>query len=205
MTALEPIEKLRKIAAELHNLDVSCYRRHAQDSLKPVLGLGAASAPWCFFGRDPGEEEVRLQKPFIGDAGQRIRAVMREFGLCDEEVFWMNTVPYKPARNKAWSAATRRRCQPPLLQLLAQWQGSRVIAFGESAFRWFGMTSSTARAEINQFWTRPDRYHAQLQVTLELPDSRPRTFTLYAVPHPSRLNARWASSFPDLLRLRLRS
>lgn len=203
MTALEPIEALRNIAAKLDRLDVDCYRRHARDPLEPVLGLGSPNARWCFFGRDPGEQEVISQRPFVGESGQKIRAVMREVSLRDEDVFWMNTVPYKPTGNKAWSLAVQRRCQQPLLQLLSGWQGSRVIAFGEAAFRWFGMTSGTARAEINQFWKRSDRYQSKLQVTLELPGSRPRTFTLCAVPHPSGANARWAKSFPDLLKVRL--
>lgn len=151
MTALEPIEALRKIAGELDRLDIDCYRKHARDPLEPVLGLGSPNARWCFFGRDPGEQEVLLQKPFVGEAGQKIRAVMREVSLDDEDVFWMNTVPYKPTGNKPWSLAVRRRCQRPLLELLLRWQNGRGIAFGEAAFRWFGMTGSTAHAEINQF------------------------------------------------------
>jgi len=204
MTALEPIQALRKIAANLERLDLDCYRKHARDPLEPVLGLGAPDARWCFFGRDPGEQEVLLQKPFVGASGRRIRAVMREVGLSDEDVFWMSTVPYKPAGNKPWSLAVRRQCQGPLLQLLWRWQGSRVIAFGEAAFRWFGMTSSTAHAEVTQFWKRSDRYHSELRLTLQLPGSHPRTITLYAVPHPSGANAQWARSFPDLLKHRLR-
>jgi hypothetical protein len=76
---------------------------------------------------------------------------MREVSLDDEDVFWMNTVPYKPTGNKPWSLAVRRRCQRPLLELLLRWQDGRGIAFGEAAFRWFGMTGNTAHAEINQF------------------------------------------------------
>jgi uracil-DNA glycosylase family 4 len=204
MTKLEPIEVLRKIAGELDHLDVDCYRKHAQNPVEPVLGLGSSTARWCFFGRDPGEQEVRSQRPFVGEAGQKIRAVMREASLDDDDVFWMNTVPYKPKGNKPWSVAVRRRCQPALLELLLCWQGSRVVAFGEAAFRWFGMTSSTAHAEINQFWKRSDRYHSELEVAIEHPGFRPRTFTLCPVPHPSGANARWAKSFPDLFKARLR-
>lgn len=200
----EPVEELRKIATELDRLDADCYRRHARDALEPVLGLGAPNARWCFFGRDLGEQEVRLQIPFVGEAGQRIRTVMREVSLRDENIFWMNTVPYKPAGNKPWSMAVQRRCQPALLHLLARWQGSRVIAFGEAAFRWFGMASNTARLDINQFWTRPDKYLAELEVTVEFPGPHLRIFTLCAVPHPSGANAKWIKSFATLLGAHLR-
>jgi uracil-DNA glycosylase family 4 len=200
VNTLEPIAELRRIAAGLDRLDRDCYRRHAKDPLEPVLGLGAPNARWCFFGRDPGEHEVIAQRPFVGRSGQRVRAVMREVSLCDEDVFWMNTVPYKPKGNKAWSLAVQRQCQLPLSQLLARWEGCGVIALGEAAFRWFGMTSDTAREEINKFWKRTDRYDAKLKLTLDLTGSGPRTFILCAVPHPSAANARWFKSFPDLLK-----
>jgi uracil-DNA glycosylase family 4 len=203
MTRPSPIEELRTIAAGLELLDVACYRKHGRDPFEPLLGLGAPDARWCFFGRDPGEQEVRLHTPFVGDSGQRIRAVMHESNVRDADVFWMNTVPYKPVKNHPWSMAVRRRCQPALLRLLARWQGHRVITFGEAAFRWFGLTDSTARAEIDRVWARPDKYSAELRVDLELPGRERRTFTLCAVPHPSGANARWARAFPDLLRSRL--
>ena len=204
MPAPSPIEELRKVATGLDALDADCYNRHGRDALEPVLGLGHANARWCFFGRDPGEQEVRLQRPFVGDAGQKIRAVMREFSLSDGDIFWMNTVPYKPVGNKPWSLSVQRRCKPALLQLLGSWQGSLVVTFGEAAFRWFGIRSSATRAELNQFWALPDKYTAELAVSLEVA-GRTRIFTLCPVPHPSGANARWSRSFPELLRARLRS
>lgn len=204
MPPLSPIDELRKIAPGLNLLDVDSYKRHGQDPLEPVMGLGDASARWCFFGRDPGEQEVRLQKPFVGDAGQKIRAVMREFGLSDPDIFWMNTVPYKPIGNTPWSLSVQRLCQPALLQLLAPWQGSRVITFGKAAFRWFGITNRATLADIDQFWALPNKYSAEFEISLELRGGL-RTFTLCPVPHPSGANARWSKSFLELLRARLRS
>jgi uracil-DNA glycosylase len=202
-TTSEGFDELRKLAAELDDLDVDCYRRHGRDPLEPVLGLGAPDARWCFFGRDPGEKEVQLHKPFVGKSGQKIRAGLSEIGLADEDVFWMNTVPYKPIDNKPWSLAVVRRFQPVLLQLLLRWHGSRVIAFGEGAFRWFGLTSPSARDQVSAFWSRSDRYTAGLELVCELPGPCWRTFMLYPLPHPSGANARWAKSFPHLLRSRL--
>ena len=204
MPALTPLQQLRQLAGEIDGIDLDCYRRHGRDPSEPVLGLGPPDARWCFFGRDPGEQEVRLQRPFVGAAGQKIRAVMQEFGLGDEDIYWMNTAPFKPVGNKPWSKAVRRLCQPPLLQLLAHWQGTAVIAFGEAAFKWFGLGSTEVRREIEQFWQRPDKYTAHLAIACEVAGVQ-RRFTLYPVPHPSGANAVWARQFPDLLRARLRA
>lgn len=198
-----PLEELTRISKELDGIDVDCYNRHRQDSHKPILGLGRADARWCFFGRDPGEQEVLLQKPFVGDAGLKIRAVMAECGLSDDDVYWMNTVPFKPIGNKPWSVGVRRRCHPTLLKLLAKWDGASVITFGEAAFKWFGLGSSQDRQTIEQFWKGAEKYQAQLPISLELAGVM-RRFILCPVPHPSGANATWSSRFPDLLASRLR-
>ncbi|NUZ08323.1 uracil-DNA glycosylase family protein [Piscinibacter koreensis] len=200
-----PLDDLRAIAATLDGIDVECYRRHDRHPHEPVLGLGAPQARWCFFGRDPGEQEVRLQQPFVGPAGQNIRAVLSELGADAADVYWMNTVPFKPLGNRPWSLAVRRRCRPPLLELLAGWQGRRVIAFGEAAFGWFGLGDATLRRELDAFRTRADTYEAELDVVLDMPDATVRRLTLCPVPHPSGANARWARAFPTLLKARLRA
>lgn len=202
MPVLTPLEQLRHLAKEIDGIDVDCYRRHGRDPAEPLVGLGQADARWCFFGRDPGEQEVRFHRPFIGDAGQKIRAVMEEFGLDDRDIFWMNTVPFKPIGNKPWPADVRRRCQPALLQLLASWRGTSVLTFGEAAFKWFGLGGAEVRSEIDRFWKRPDKYEAQLTVAVVLAGVE-RRFILCPVPHPSGANAIWAKKFPDLLRARL--
>lgn len=200
---LSPSKQLRHMAAEIDGIDVECYRRHGRDAAEPLLGLGDADAKWCFFGRDPGEQEVRLHRPFVGGSGQRIRAVMAEFGLSDHDIFWMNTVPFKPVGNHPWPTDVRRRCQPALLQLLAFWRGTSVITFGEAAFKWFGLGGAQVRRDIELFWKRPDKYDSQLAISLELAGGK-RQFTLFPVPHPSGANAIWSRAFPDLLRARLR-
>ena len=203
MSTPSPLDQLRQLAPQIEGIDLDCYRRHGRDPAEPVLGLGPASAPWCFFGRDPGEQEVRLQRPFVGDAGRKIRAAMEELGLGDEDVYWMNTVPFKPLGNKAWAMRVRRLCRPPLLRLLAAWGGTNVITFGEAAFKWFGLDSPEVRTAIEQFWRREDKSQAQLAIPLAVPGGV-RRFTLCPVPHPSGANAVWSSRFPGLLRARLR-
>jgi uracil-DNA glycosylase len=203
MSETSPLKQLTCIATRIAGIDLDCYNRHSQDPGKAILGLGKATARWCFFGRDPGEHEVRLQKPFVGDAGQRIRGIMAEFGLSDDDVYWMNTVPFKPKGNAAWSVGVRRKCHPALLELFGEWEGTAVITFGEAAFNWFGYGSHENRRSVEQFWSRADKYEAQLPIDLPLAGGE-RRVTLYPMPHPSRANATWFDRFPELFRVRLR-
>jgi uracil-DNA glycosylase len=134
--------ELRRIARTLDRLNVDAYRAFQRDPPEPIIGLGPSEARLCFMGRDPGREEVRLAQPFVGAAGQLLRAGLHEHlhpgrpysieaGLAaGADMFWMNTVPYKPAGNKAWSAKVRATFQPAMARVLAGWRGADVVTLG---------------------------------------------------------------------------
>lgn len=210
-------QALRTLAGELDGVDLDVYQRCEQDPLEPIIGLGDPDTRIGFFGRDPGREEVRFGVPFIGSGGQLVRRTiyrhlygheMPDFEASralGEHFFWINTVPYKPTGNKAWSMKVKRRFHPVMTDLLTeQWNGRSLITLGREAFLWFGIGQSKAeRARIEAFWKRDDRFEACLDITLAAPDGSPRGFTLYPLPHPSPLNATWYKRFPDLLTQRL--
>ena len=216
MLAQEELESLAAVARTLQGVDLACYARHGRDPLQPLIGLGPADAPVCFVGRDPGAAEVAQWRPFVGGSGQQIRRVLaahlfpqapydEALGLrAGESFFWMNTVPYKPAGNKAWPLAVRRRFHALLLPLLARhWQGREVVTFGTEAFDWFGLGQGEAvRGALADFWQRADRYEASLEVQLACGGGL-RSFALHPLPHPSPANARWKKLFPGLLQQRL--
>ena len=69
-------QALRDLAADTDGIDTAIYATYDRDPLEPIIGLGDADAPLCFFGRDPGREEVRHGEPFIGSGGQIVRRVL---------------------------------------------------------------------------------------------------------------------------------
>ncbi|MBF0470709.1 MAG: uracil-DNA glycosylase [Gammaproteobacteria bacterium] len=207
----------RALAATLEQLDRDTYRELGADPLQPVIGGGSADAAIALFGRDPGREEVRHQLPFVGAAGQKIRAAayhhihQREMaGFADsltmgEHFFWANTVPYKPIGNRAWSMAVKKEFHPLVADLLLRhWRGEAVITLGREAFFWFGIGQSRSdRAELERFWTSPDRFSNNIPVQLQGEEGRVRQLRLYPLPHPSPLNALWYRRFPQLFAARL--
>ncbi|MCW3149272.1 uracil-DNA glycosylase family protein [Stutzerimonas stutzeri] len=210
-------QAFRQLAAETAGIDVAVYRQFGKDPLEPIIGLGTASAPLCFFGRDPGREEVRHGAPFVGTGGQLVRRLLHwhlygtepaDFAAAltaGEGFFWLNTVPYKPVGNKAWSMAVKRRFQPLLRQLLVDyWQGRHVITLGREAFFWFAIDQPHAlRQQLERFWQREDRFSADLQVQLQDAQGQVRLVVLHPLPHPSPRNRAWLARFPALLQARL--
>ena len=101
--------------------------------------------------------------------------------------FWINTVPYKPIGNKAWSMAVKRRFQPLMRQVADRqlaWPAYRHL--GREAFLWFAIDQPReARQRLEAFWQREDRFTASLDIDLQ--DARPRTnLHLHPLPHPHR-------------------
>jgi uracil-DNA glycosylase family 4 len=185
-------------------------------ALRPVLPRGPRDAPLCFIGRDPGAKEVEQDTPFVGEAGQVLRTGLLEVLAphipsteesrlrVGEAFFWLNTVPFKPDRNKPWAMQVRRDCQPILLNLMRSgWNGTNVMVLGREAFFWFGIDQPReVRARLREFWSQGDTKYVK-SIEVPLPGTT-RLVRLYPLPHPSRANATWTRRFPAMLQHRLR-
>ncbi len=212
----EQLAPFRQLAATLTAIDRPIYAEANQDWQQPILGGGDPTARIGFMGRDPGREEVIHQLPFIGAGGQKVRQTLYRFHHNRElpdfaasvamgaGYYWLNTVPYKPIGNKAWSMAVKKQFQPLIAeQLLHHWQGERMITLGREAFFWFGLGQDrSVMSELEQFWQREDRFSALLTLDYRL-QTTTRRLQLAPLPHPSPLNAIWYRRFPDLLLARL--
>ena len=211
-------EAFRHEAERTDGIDLAVYAAHGRDWRDPIIGLGPPDAPLCIFGRDPGRTEVEHGLAFVGRGGQLVRSglhrrrqdldeatpTFEESVAAGEDVFWLNTVPYKPIGNKAWSMAVKRRFQPLIADLLVEvWRGQRVIVLGREAFFWFGMGQPPAVGKaLEAFWLRDDRYVATLSIDYRHGESS-RELVLAPLPHPSPANAVWFTRFPALLKARL--
>jgi uracil-DNA glycosylase len=199
-------------------IDTPVYQAAGKDALRPVLYAGSLDAPVCVVGRALGRDEVVAGQPLIGAGGRLVREGFfraahggqappktdRTIFSVLESVLLTNTVPYKPPGNKAYSGPVKERFRPFLSELLAvHWRGHRVITLGTEAFQWFAPYAPDPDA-FATFWRRDDRYEAALVCHVSsrppgLSKSITKTLTVSPLPHPSPLNQRWYSRFPDLL------
>lgn len=210
-------QAFRDLARLTDGIDAEAYQRYGKDPLEPIVGRGPSTARVGFFGRDPGRDEIQHGEPFIGAGGQHVRRALYQqlhgrplpdFAASQavgRDLFWANTVPYKPLGNKAWSTRVKQRFHPPMRQLLiGQWQGDRLITLGREAFLWFGIGQPKAvRERLEAFWGSETRFSESFAVTLATDDGQQREIHLYPLPHPSPLNATWYARFPGLLQARL--
>jgi uracil-DNA glycosylase len=219
----EPLlARFRALAATLdlpgHGLDEAAYASARVDPLQPLVGLGPRDAPLCFFGRDPGMEELRLRQPFVGEAGRLLRrgllahagaeaadAALPELLRAGERFFWLNIVPYKPRGNDVWNARVRHAFRPLVLAcLLERWDGAHVVTLGEHAFRWFahGQPREVKEA-FDARWARVLAPGPGVTVRLAA-DGRERLLQVHPLPHPSPRNVKGRAAFPALLQACLR-
>jgi len=75
-----------------------CPLREVYDS--PVPGVGPAPAPLFIIGEAPGYEEVVQGEPFVGPAGQLLRALMREVGISEADRYICNVIHCRPPGNR---------------------------------------------------------------------------------------------------------
>lgn len=219
-----PRAAFRRLAEHTPGIDREAYDAFGRDWREPIIGLGPRDARLCVFGRDPGRTEVEHAQPFVGKGGQLVRAALYRHGhgadavvpdfaasvAAGREVFWLNTVPYKPLGNRAWPMAVKRRFQPLMAELLlATWQGRggerTVIALGREAFFWFGIAQpAEVGAALDAFWAQGDARHRRtLRIDYRAGDAT-HAITLAPLPHPSPANAVWFARFAGLMDERLR-
>lgn len=199
-------------------LDLPAYAEEGRDPLRPIAFAGNPAARVCILGRDLGRHELRHAQPLVGPAGRLVRQAVLEAagtqpphgdGLLESalhHVFLANLVPYKPLGNRPFSAQAREAFRPYLERLLlCHWEGQRVIALGEDAFRWFA--AYLQRGAVARHWREPGKFGRQLRCELwhlGRGQRRSRALLLCVLPHPSPANAVWRRRFPRMLLQQLR-
>jgi len=199
-------------------IDDPVYLAAGLKPTQPILYAGNLNSQLCFFARDLGKDEVHASQPLIGAAGKLVRSGLyraitqqtptksTDLRVILDHVLLTNTVPYKPPGNKAYSQVVKKRFRPFVERLLVlHWQGSKIITLGNEAFNWF--TPYCEKGVLADFFQRSDRYSASIEVNIVVKDSagnlQQKLVTLMPLPHPSPLNQRYYSQFPQLLQERL--
>lgn len=124
----------------------SCPRK----SQKPVPPDGPRGAKICFLGQDPGKNEVRKGRGFVGKTGQLLfnlwaNACSRQGVKAPRSKIWVtNTALCRPITKSAKEAsAARDCCRPRLLkELEALHPAAGILAMGKLA--WETLTGQTS-------------------------------------------------------------
>lgn len=111
-----------------------------KNGTQTVFGSGPASARIVIFGEQPGDQEDRAGKPFIGPAGRLLDQALEVAGIDRDAVYVTNAVKHfkwepagKRRLHKKPSAREIAACRPWLDAELAVLQPDLVIALGATA------------------------------------------------------------------------
>ena len=130
------LEKLRVAAARCRGCDLYL------DATQTVFGEGPAPAELMLVGEQPGDQEDRAGRPFVGPAGRLLDEALEAAGIDRMTVYVTNAVKHfrfvrndliKRRLHKKPSAAQVRACNPWLREELKLVQPKLVVALGSTA------------------------------------------------------------------------
>lgn len=134
-SARPSLSKLRAQAADCRACDL--WKRATQT----VFGEGAAHAQVMFVGEQPGDQEDRAGKPFVGPAGALLEKVLDEAGIDRRHVYITNAV-----KHFKWEPRGKRRIhkKPRLSEIAAcrPWLVSEIEAVRPRVIVGLGATAA---------------------------------------------------------------
>jgi uracil-DNA glycosylase family protein len=130
------LPKLREAAAGCRGCDLWL------NATQTVFGEGAAHAAVMFVGEQPGDQEDRVGRPFVGPAGRLFDEALDAAGIDRGVVYVTNAVKHfkfvrqeliKRRLHKKPNAAQVRACNPWLREEIRLVQPKLVVALGSTA------------------------------------------------------------------------
>ncbi len=128
--ACDKAQRLARIARAI----ASCAQCRCDSLGKPVAGDGNPNARLVLVGEAPGKREAASGHTFQGRAGKFVRQALRDAGIGEKEVLFLNTLKYMP-RGAVPSARPVRHGRLHLLDQLAVVEPDVVALMGSTAAR----------------------------------------------------------------------
>jgi DNA polymerase len=110
------------------------------NATQTVFGEGPARAQLVFVGEQPGDQENKVGRPFVGPAGQHFDKILAELGIARQQVYVTNAV-----KHFKWTPQGKRRlhgkpssrevvaCRPWLEAELAAIEPQLLVLLGATA------------------------------------------------------------------------
>lgn len=122
--------------ADLNKQIKNCRRcRLWQGANNAVVGEGPVTAKVMLVGQNPGAEEDKTGRPFIGRAGKFLNKVLMENGIKREDVFITNIVKHATPQNRGPLPDEIAACSPYLTIQVKEIQPKIVVLMGVVAWQ----------------------------------------------------------------------
>ena len=121
---------------ELNKQICNCRKcRLWQDAKNAVPGEGPPNAKLILVGQNPGTEEDKTGKPFVGRAGKFLNKVLTENGINREETFITNIVKHVTPQNRKPLSDEIQACAPYLTAQINLIKPKVVVLMGAVAWQ----------------------------------------------------------------------
>lgn len=100
-----------------------------------VPGEGSASAEIMLVGQNPGEEEDKVGRPFVGRAGRFLMKTLFKNGLKRGDVYITNIVKHKTPNNRIPYNDEIEACLPYLTAQIEMIRPKKILLFGNIAHK----------------------------------------------------------------------
>ena len=116
---------------------IQCCRkcRLWQGARNAVLGEGPVHAKLMLVGQNPGTEEDKIGKPFVGRAGKFLNKVLAKNGLNREELFVTNIVKHVTPKNRKPFPDEVEACVPYLNRQVELVKPKIIVLMGTVAWQ----------------------------------------------------------------------
>lgn len=104
-------------------------------SKNAVIGEGPANARVMLVGQNPGAEEDKTGRPFVGRAGKFLNKVLSENGIDREKVFVTNIVKHTSPQNRKPLPTEIAACVPFLVAQIQLIKPKIVVLMGAMAWQ----------------------------------------------------------------------
>jgi len=112
-----------------------------------VWGIGTIPNDIMVIGRDPGEEENKFKKPFIGKSGKLLTLNLGlHAGIRRELIYITNVVKCHPPKNRPHTEEEARLCKKFLLTELKHVKPKLIILLGNKALQCFFKNKTIGKA-----------------------------------------------------------
>ncbi len=98
-----------------------------------VFGEGPRDARVMLVGQNPGEEEDKTGRPFVGRAGKFLNKILEENKIEREKLFITNIVKHKTPGNRKLKNDEIAACLPYFLEQIKMIKPKIIVLMGETA------------------------------------------------------------------------
>ncbi len=116
-----------------HNIGNCCKNILGVDRI--ILGEGPTDAKVMLIGQNPGAEEDKQGRPFVGRSGKYLDKILRENNIKRETLFITSVVKCKTPGNRKPTRREIEECLPLLIEQIKNINPKLIVLMGEVAWQ----------------------------------------------------------------------